>query len=276
MSKEAFDYAALFEESDDAILEGLLAEGPGEEQRQEQPKQTEKPEPRQQQRPSGGFQIQIATLQKQLDELERKIENHKETGVYITKGNDGQSVFDYVAMQQDISRQAALSRRLSEVKERARDAREAASSHTQSVTKFAEAFLKREIGAYPQDMRKRLAEQFVKHFQYLRDQGTWADSMYQDKTKLANGLQAVMNSALGTIAREQYRSGEHAGKTSGYEEGDEDRREDKKRPEDEDDDFTKALMESYNRRKLGSMSVAERKRQERAAAEEAMKKGAES
>ncbi len=270
MSQESFDYGALFEESDDTILESLLAEGsPEEGQRQEKP--TEKTEQRQQQRPSGGFQIQIATLQKQLDELEKKIETHKETGVYITKGSDGQSVFDYVSMQQDISRQATLNRRLQEVKERAREAREFANSHTQTVTKFAQAFLRREINSYPPEMRKKLAEQFAKSFEYLRDQGTWSDSMYQDKAKLVNGLQAVMNTALGVVARDQYRSKDHAGKPSGFEEGDEEQPRRKEEPENDDDDFTRALMGAYEKRKIGSMSVAQRRRYEQEQAEKAEK-----
>ena len=273
--KAGFDYAALFEENDEGLLDSILGDTSGEPEEPDiapeapaqgrQPQQ-EPPPPRQQQKraPSGGFQVQIARLTKEIEDLEKKIDTHRETGAYVVKASNGEgSVFDHVALQEDIARMNSLSRRLGDTRERAREARETSETQAKSASRFAQEYLKREIQHYPEEMRKRIAEKFVATFRELREQGTWSNPMYQDREKLAAGLQSLMNTVLGGITREQYRKDGHRSRSSGYEEGDEQSRDRPRKDEDDDDEFTKQLMSAYQSRKSGSMSIAERKRQER-------------
>ncbi len=274
MSDQAFDYRALLGEDDESVLDSLMAERQPDEA---PPKEEQRREPEKQKKPSGGYQIQIARLRKEIEELESRLLNHREKGTYITKDNDGRSMFDHLAYQEDQVLLGQKKRQLDDVRDAARESQTISEAQSQKIARWAGAYLKREVGSYPEHMRKRLQELFTQQFRQLKDQGTWSNPMYGEMEKAVSAFDSIMSNVVGFIAREEYRKpkGDRKPAPSGFDEDDDTLDAKPDDDEDGDDEFTKGVMEAYARRSGKSMSVAEYRRLEREKAAEKAKKGAE-
>lgn len=268
----SYDFDRMLGAGDDdaALLDEFLG---GDEGHQEAPAAVEAPKPparrEEPPRPSGGLQPKIAAVRKQIDELAQKITTQRETGVYVVRDEDGSNArFDYVALQEDQTRLSQLRMEWDDLKERDREYRDLREGSAKTAAKFAKEFLRRELPRYDERVRGPLAEKFAELFRAASAEGVWSSAQYSDKGRLVAALQSLMETSLGIVAKSQFRRADQAGKpNSGFEAGDDDADKAKDKPEDDDDEFTRGIMEAYNRRKAGSMSVADQRRAQIAAAQ---------
>lgn len=213
-------------------------------------------------RRQGGLAPAIARKRAEVLALEKKIREHRTTGAYSKKHEDGSEYFDFVSMQEDTANLGIITRELAELKDRDRELSTNQQQRSQRVTRLAKEFLDSEIPRLPEPMRKGAREMFVKIFGQALDNGTFSDQKYADRAKVVEVLGQILDAAYGHVARSGGAS-QTRPPDGGFDEKNESRR---PPPTDEDeDDFTNNLMYAYTRSKGGSLTVAEAKRLQREA-----------
>ena len=218
---------------------------------------------------SGGLKPMIDKKRKEIVDLEARLLSHEENGTYQKKGEDGRSYFDYVAMQKDTVRLQQLQREYSELRERDRDFATRASSQAQRAQAVARAYIDKELQKVPQRARKMTAQMFAEIFKGMLERNEWSKSVYADRAAIQSVVEQMFDTAFGSALRRTAGTPEAPSAPSGYDP--EDDAPEKKTPESDDDDFTNNLMYAYDRRRRGSMTVAEAKRAALAATQKGAK-----
>jgi len=209
---------------------------------------------------TGGYQPLIEKRRRELTALEDKLLNHRKTGAYIAKYDNGQEYFDQIAMSEDNVRINKLTREIAEFEAKERRAGEERSRRNATANGVASALLKREIPKLPEGLQKPVTEAFIAIYQGLTGAGReWTKPVYADKGKIAEALQQVLDTAVGNATRKQWGGSAPTGDPAAPP---------REKPEENDeDDFTNNLMYAFERRQRTSMTVAEAKAAARAAAE---------
>lgn len=250
-----------------SLLEEMMQYGAQEPEPAPPPPKQEEPARR-----PGGLAPMIARKRQEIIELEKKIETHEETGVYTKKNDDGQSYFNYVAMQTDTIKLQKLNRELNELRQKDTELNSLAQQRSQKVAGAAKIFLERELAKTEERLRKPAREMFLRIIGQMMQRGEFSQQKYADSELVKSTFDQVFNAAYGYAARNASGGSsmrrEGAPPSGGYDERDDS--ELPRNPTDQDeDDWTNNLMYAYNRKKQGSMTVAEMKRRQA----EAAKKG---
>jgi len=251
------------------ILEEMMQYG-----QQAEPEPAPPPEPKREepQRRPGGLAPMISRKRQEIIDLEKKIETHEETGVYTKKSEDGQSYFNYVAMQKDTVTLQKLNRELNELQRKDTELTGMAEQRSKKVASAAKLFLDRELAKTEERLRKPTREMFLQIVGPMLQRGEFSQQKYSDNELVRQTFDQVFSAAYGHAIRNANGGSsvrkEGAPPPGGYDERDDSQR--PRNPNDEDeDDWTNNLMYAYNRKKQGSLTVAEMKRQQA----EAAKKG---
>jgi hypothetical protein len=203
---------------------------------------------------SGGLKPMIDKKRKEIIELEKKMETHRETGAYSKTGGDGNSYFDYVSMQEDTARLQRMNRELTELRERDRDFATRATTQAQRAQGLARKYVERELPKVPERARKLVAQTFVEIFKRI----DWSRPDYADQAAIQPVVEQIFDTAFGHGLRRSKGAPDAPAADAGYD--DEDDPPPPKKPGEDEDDFTNNLMYAYDRRRRGSMTVAEAKR----------------
>ena len=233
--------------------------------RDEPPRREPEPEPlRTEPRPpQGGVRPALERKRREIIDLEKKIEGHRQTKVYEAKDANGGTYFDYLAMQEDQVRLQKFTREYNELKERDRELQTQNQSRNQRLQEMARTLLNKELPRVREDIRKSTAEMFAAIFKQTVSAGSLNKPEYASRDAMQQALDQMFDAAYGSALRRARPGAEvdanGAPGDLGYDEADEPRV--KKPVVDDEDDFTNNLMYAYNQRKRASLTVAEAKKQ---------------
>lgn len=202
---------------------------------------------------TGGYGPLIAAKRKELQELERKIETHRDTGVYLYKNSAGQDQFDNLLFQEDNVKVNRLSRELNDLQRRQDDHARLTEQRKTVALQAARQVLQRELANVKEEQRKAITEAFAKIYQAVPE-GEWAKSMYADRRVLDAAIEQLLDTALGRLRREGWKGNAPSGLDD-----DDFSASAKKEPEEEMDGFTNNLLYALESRGK-SMSVADMRR----------------
>lgn len=257
--------------SDEALVGSrILEEALGEVGEREPEHEAPPPAPPQQ--TQGGLKPMIERKRKEILDLEKRIETHRETGIYTKKSDRGDTFFDYVLMQEDNARLTRLTREYNELRERDREFATRATTQSQRAQAVARAYIDKELPKVPEKARRLTAQMFAEIFKGMLERNEWSKPMYADRAAIQSVVEQMFDTAFGSALRRSGATPGAAPAASGLDDGDDP--EAPPKPEADEDDFTNNLLFAYDRRRRGSMTVAEAKRAAAAAAAE--KKGASS
>lgn len=207
--------------------------------------------------PTGGYNTLIAAKRKELTELEKKIETHRDTGAYLYKNSSGGDAFDDIAMREDTIKIGRLSRELADLQRKADDHARLIEQRKQLALQTARQVLQRELAHTKEGGRKAITEEFASIFQTVPD-SEWAKSLYADRRVLESAVEQLLDTALGRLRRKSWSGAAPSGL------GDDDLAPPAKAaPEDEVDGYTNNLLYALEQRPK-SMSVADMRRAEAA------------
>jgi hypothetical protein len=202
---------------------------------------------------TGGYSPLIAAKRKELQELERKIETHRDTGVYLYKGSNGQDQFDNLLFQEDNVKVNRLSRELNDLQRKQDEHARLAEQRKGQALQAARQILQRELANVKEEQRKVITEGFARVYQSVPD-GEWAKSMYADRRVLDAAIEQLLDTALGRLRRDAWKGNAPSGL------GDDDfAAPAEKKPEEEVDGFTNNLLYALESQRK-SMSVADMRR----------------
>lgn len=212
--------------------------------------------------PQGGVRPALERKRREIIDLEKKIEGHRQTKVYEAKDANGGTYFDYLAMQEDQVRLQKFTREYNELKERDRELQQQNQSRGQRLHEMARALLGKELPRVREDIRKSTAEMFAAIFKQTVNAGSLNRPEYASRDAMQQALDQMFDAAYGSALR-RARPGSSVDANGapgdlGYDETDEPQR--KKPVADDEDDFTNNLMYAYNQKKRGSLTVAQAKK----------------
>lgn len=217
----------------------------------------------------------VKRKRREVSELEKKIETHRETNAYMKRSDNGEHYFDRVAMDEDIVRIGRLNREIGELNEQAREREKQGGERLQLARQLARTLAQREVELVEPALRNAVTQNFVAVFNGMATAGEFSKSTYANRQTLDALLNQMWENALGNAVRRHMtganqQSGQPA--ASGFDGSD------TKRPAEpsvnNEDPYTNNVMAAYeNVKKRKSMTFAESKAAERERARQAATQG---
>lgn len=212
-----------------------------------------------QSRSASAIQSLIGQKQKQIKEIEQRIETHRDTGAYSAKDEHGNPYFDFMRMQEDNSKVNRLQREVNDLKDQQRDFERTSASRTEQAKRSARATAEREKVALDPELWREVATTFTEVINGMTAGGEWAKAKYSDATHMEAVITQAWEASLGHVVRRRSTakvSGNPA--SQGFDGSQANKNE--APPAPEDDPFTNNLMYAYERRAKRGMTFAEQKR----------------
>lgn len=207
----------------------------------------------------------IKRKRREVSDLEKKIETHRETNAYMKAGSNGEHYFDRVAMDEDIVRIGRLNREIGELGEQAREREKQGGERLQLARQLARQLAEREVKLVDQALRPTVTQNFVAVFNGMASAGEFGKSVYANRQTLDALLNQMWENALGNaVRRHMTGANQQPGQpaATGFDGAD------VQRPPDQsvnnEDPYTNNVMAAYeNVKKRKSMTFAESKAAER-------------
>jgi len=235
----------------------------------EPPRQSE-PEPEPAPQAFNGYGPNIEAKKRELAQLREKLAAFRSSDIYVMDDGEGNRNFDFAAFYADQARADAIKDEIDDLKERARDRREASREQQGTALQLARVVLNEKLGrsAMPKAMKDKIVRLYRQGFDSLSQQGWWATPQFGDRGKLRAAIGQLLDTVIGRIAQESYAQSTEVTDARGMDDlnggGDPPAKHDE---QEEDDEFMQGLMSTYgsmrgnNRFKtIGDLRRAERER----------------
>lgn len=217
-----------------------------------------------------GYQPNIEAKRRELAELRQKMAGFRTTDTYVIDDGQGNRQFDFAALQADQVMADGLRDEIDDLKERARERKDAGRQQQDTALQLARSVLNEKLGRsrMPQDMKDKVVRMYRSGFDALTQQGWWGRPEFGDRTQLRAAIGQLLDTVIGRVAQERYTSTQETADAPGM---DASHGGDAPKPqasdEEEDDEVTKAIMEAHARRTSGGRkTIGQIRREQREAA----------
>ncbi len=258
-------YESLDDLFDQQLAVDLLGGGGDDSRNLEPEPQRQQPQPRQAPRnvSDGGYGPIIAQKEKEIAELEKKIEGFRSAdSAYIYTDEDGNKQFDHSQHRQDEITLRRLDRELDKLIRRRDDAARQAQEQGKIAYRVAKRLLEERVKRLPKKYQQNVVKMFGKYFKEFEDSGYWGRRDLQDTAKLQSTLADMLDTVIGRVAREDLTASPN--KKPGDDVSMDDYDEPDTSDSEEDDPFTEEAMLHYRARKANSGKTIGQIRREQA------------
>lgn len=221
-----------------------------------------------------GLQQEIARLESEADKVDGRLANPDNYA-------DQQGNIDNFRYRKDELRSREIDRQIRRLERRLGDVKEQSSQWTDYANRKAADYIRGELPKVPEDMRKKVRDQFVERFKDLTGQGAFETANLQNDEAIMGLVRDRFEASVGAVYASRLRQRKpDEGEAPPREEGLDEENDPPKQEKDDgpfaDDPFAKSLFESHvPRRERRARTLADVQR-DRYAATQAGKEKQES